>query len=60
MPLGNGDLGLNVWVEPNGDLVFYIGKSDAWNEDVAGDQGLMKVGKVRLSVGGPTARILPW
>ena len=50
MPLGNGDLGLNVWVEPGGDLLFYIGKSDAWNEEVAGDQGLMKLGRVRVSV----------
>ncbi|MDB5147550.1 MAG: hypothetical protein JWQ57_1570, partial [Mucilaginibacter sp.] len=23
MPLGNGDIGLNVWFEKNGDLVFY-------------------------------------
>jgi alpha-L-fucosidase 2 len=29
MPLGNGDVGANVWVEPNGDLLFYIGKVDA-------------------------------
>lgn len=25
MPLGNGDIGANVWVEENGDLVFYVG-----------------------------------
>lgn len=49
MPLGNGDIGLNVWTETNGDLVFYIGKTDAWNEDVYGDSGLMKVGGVRVS-----------
>ena len=24
MPLGNGDIGLNAWVEKNGDLCFYI------------------------------------
>ena len=30
MPLGNADIGLNVWVDPNGDLEFYIGKTDAW------------------------------
>src|SRR5258708_37183189 len=30
MPVGNGDIGLNVWTEPNGDLCFYIGKTDAW------------------------------
>src|ERR1035437_1145463 len=50
MPIGNGDMGLNVWVETNGDLVFYIGKTDTWNQDVFGDQGLLKVGKVRVSM----------
>src|SRR5580693_5183646 len=30
MPLGNGDIGLNVWVEPEGDVLFYISKTDAW------------------------------
>src|SRR3569833_2929338 len=50
MPVGNGDIGLNVWVETNGDLLFYIGKSDSWNQDVNGDRGLMKVGGVRVSL----------
>jgi len=31
MPLGNGDIGLNVWVEKNGDLLFYISKVDAFD-----------------------------
>lgn len=44
MPLGNGDIGLNVWVEENGDLVFYIGKTDAWSESVR----LLKLGRVRV------------
>ncbi|MEC3907854.1 DUF5703 domain-containing protein [Tamlana sp. 2201CG12-4] len=44
MPIGNGDIGLNVWVEQNGDICFYIGKTDTW-----GDNGrLLKVGKVRV------------
>jgi hypothetical protein len=44
MPVGNGDIGLNVWVEQNGELCFYIGKTDSW-----GDNGrLLKVGKVRV------------
>ncbi len=44
MPAGNGDIGLNVWVENKGDLCFYIGKTDSW-----GDNGrLLKVGKVRV------------
>lgn len=50
MPLGNGDIGLNVWVEPNGDLLFYIGKTDAWNESVHGSAGLLKLGRVRVSM----------
>jgi alpha-L-fucosidase 2 len=50
MPVGNGDIGLNVWVETNGDLLFYIGKTDSWNQDVNGDEGLMKVGGVRVSL----------
>ena len=33
MPLGNGDLGLNVWVEPGGDVLLLIGKTDAWDEN---------------------------
>ena len=32
MPLGNGDIGLNVWTDSNGDLLFYIGKTDAWDD----------------------------
>lgn len=50
MPVGNGDIGLNVWAETNGDVDFYIGKSDAWNEDVKGSSGLMKLGEVHLSL----------
>ncbi len=50
MPLGNGDIGLNVWTEQNGDVVFYIGKTDAWTENPKGTTGLAKVGKVRLSL----------
>ena len=44
MPLGNGDIGLNVWMEESGDLVFYIGKTDAWSESVR----LLKIGRVRV------------
>ena len=49
MPIGNGDIGLNVWVEQNGDICFYIGKTDAW-----GDNGrLLKVGKVKVKCDPP-------
>jgi len=44
MPLGNGDIGLNVWVEDSGDLLFYISKVDAYD---AGHL-LPKLGRVRL------------
>ena len=46
MPLGNGSTGINAWIEPNGDLVFYISRTDSW-----GDNGrLLKVGRVRISL----------
>ncbi len=44
MPLGNGDIGLNVWVEKNGDLLFYISKVDAFD---AGHL-LPKLGRIRI------------
>ena len=50
MPLGNGDIGLNVWVEKNGDLIFYISKTDAWSDNVGAGKGLPKVGKVRIAL----------
>ena len=45
MPVGNGDVAGNVWVDANGDVVFYIAKSDAWNEQ----DRLLKVGRVRVT-----------
>ena len=44
MPIGNGDVGMNLWVEENGDLVFYISKTDAWDENGR----LCKIGRVRV------------
>jgi hypothetical protein len=46
MPLGNGDVGLNVWAEPSGDILFYISKTDSWSEFGR----LVKIGKVRLTL----------
>jgi len=46
MPLGNGDIGVNAWVEENGDLVFYLSKTDAWSENGQ----LLKLGKIRVSL----------
>lgn len=52
MPIGNGDIGLNVWTENHGDLLFYIGKTDSW-----GDNGrLLKIGKVRIKIS-PSSQI---
>ena len=44
MPLGNGDVGAHVWVEDNGDLVFYLSKVEAFD---AGHL-LPKPGRFRL------------
>jgi len=46
MPAGNGNIGINLWVEENGDLLFYLSKTDAWS----GNARLLKIGKVRLSL----------
>ena len=46
MPLGNGDIGLNVWVEEDGDLLFYLSKTDAWDENAR----LLKLGRIRVSL----------
>lgn len=52
MPIGNGDLAANVWMEPHGDLVFYISKSDAWSAE----QELLKLGRVRIRLDQPFCR----
>ena len=57
MPLGNGDIGLNVWVQQDGDLLFLIGKTDAWSEVVR----LLKLGRVRVKLSpNPFAKGLPF
>ncbi len=45
MPIGNGDIGMNVWVEEGGDLVLLLSKTDAWS----GNARLLKLGRVRLA-----------
>jgi len=63
MPLGNGDIGINAWIGPSGnwtkdyfkdgfptgDLVFYVSKTDAWDENGR----LSKVGRVRVKFDPP-------
>ncbi len=44
MPLGNGDVGVNAWVEPGGDLVLLLSKTDAWS----GNCRLLKLGRLRI------------
>jgi hypothetical protein len=44
MPLGNGELGINAWVEEDGDLLFYLSRTDAISEA----DRLMKLGRVRV------------
>lgn len=44
MPIGNGSLGANAWVEPDGDLVLLVSHTDAWSET----SRLLKLGRVRI------------
>jgi len=44
MPIGNGEVGLNVWVEAGGDLLFLIARSDSWSEA----SRLLKLGRIRM------------
>ena len=44
MPLGGGDIGLNVWVQ-NGQLLFYIARSGCFDEN----NQILKLGRVRIS-----------
>ena len=46
MPLGNGDLALNVWTEQTGDIVLLMAKADAWSENGQ----LLKLGRVRIQL----------
>jgi hypothetical protein len=47
----NGDIGVNVWVEENGDLLLVISKTDAWDENAR----LCKIGRVRVKFDPPQA-----
>lgn len=44
MPAGNGDISTNSWVNKNGDLEVYIGKTDAFSEI----NRLLKIGKLTI------------
>ncbi len=44
MPAGNGETGINLWVEPSGDIVFYAARTDAIDEN----ERPCKLGRVRV------------
>lgn len=46
MPIGNGEVGANVWMEDNGNLLFYLSRTDAWSEN----SSLYKLGRIRISL----------
>ncbi|MEY3023032.1 MAG: hypothetical protein RIS86_2230 [Planctomycetota bacterium] len=49
VPLGNGALGVNAWIEPGGDLVLLLSHTDAFSEA----DRLLKLGRVRVSLDPP-------
>jgi hypothetical protein len=49
MPIGNGEVGANVWVEPDGRLCGYVSRTDSWSEA----SRLLKLGKFELQVRRP-------
>lgn len=55
MPLGNGATSANAWINPAGELEFYIGRTDSWGDNAR----LLKVGKVRISVS-PAPTLAPF
>ena len=44
VPLGNGDVGVNAWVDHSGDLLLLLSKTDAWDENSIN----LKLGRVRI------------
>ena len=46
MPIGNGDLAANVWVDADGALSMYLSKSDAWDDNAR----LLKLGRIRVEI----------
>lgn len=46
MPYGNGEIGMNIWAEPDGDLLILVSRTDAWSEACR----LLKVGRIRVKM----------
>lgn len=51
VPMGNGELGLNAWVESGGDLLLLLARNDSFSEA----SRLLKVGRVRITLDPPLA-----
>ncbi|WP_347242731.1 DUF5703 domain-containing protein [Thermogutta sp.] len=46
MPLGNGEVAVNAWIEKDGSLRLYLARSDSWDEYGR----LLKIGRVRFRI----------
>ncbi len=46
MPLGNGKYALNIWVEENGNLIFYISSTDAFDSK----NNVIKLGRIDIAI----------
>jgi hypothetical protein len=49
MPLGNGEIALNAWIDEAGDLRFYVARIDSLDEFAR----ILKLGCVRIQIGEP-------
>lgn len=52
MPIGNGNIGLNVWVSPKGTLEFYLAQTDS----IDGGGNLDKLGLVKVRFSRPLSQ----
>ena len=46
MPLGNGETGVNFWVEKSGNLLLLISRTDSWDEI----NRLCKLGRLNMKI----------
>lgn len=46
MPCGGGNIGMNVWVEPQGDILFYVCRSGSFDEN----NTILKQGRFRIKL----------
>lgn len=55
MPLGNGSTAANAWINPAGELEFYISRTDSWGDNAR----LLKIGKLRITID-PAPPLVPF